>query len=388
MSAHASSPNVGQIRAKIHPAARERSLLKGLVLVFSCALLYAGCFLATVLVPYELLRPPLAAVTGLTITFLFLQAHDACHDCLTPHRWLNALLGRLLFLPAWHCYSGWVHGHNHVHHGWTNFLPTDYVWGPLSKADYDRLSPLARAYHRLGRWWPGFGVYYGIDILLGKILWLQPEIRGRKRKLIWLADVLLVALGIVAWGAAIVALARHFQLAASPAWLIFWAQVVPFGVAMWLVGFITYLQHTHPKIAWFKDLGEWNFYNGQVLGTAHIRFPRRINAATHFIMEHTAHHVDPRIPLFALPAAQADLEQAFPHDVHDQVFTIRGFFYTQRVCQLYDFENHRWLNWRGEPTSSRTFQPGQTTDVAKLLATAPSTAPSSQPETQPVAAAG
>ena len=374
-----SSLNVGQVCAAIRPGSRQRSLAKGLAMVVPCVLLYAAGFLATVAVPYEIVRPVLAGFTGLFITFLFLQSHDACHDSLTPSRWLNATLGRLLFLPAWHTYSGWVHGHNHVHHGWTNFLPTDYVWGPISKADYDRLSWLGKAYHRLGRWWPGFGLYYGFDILFFKIILLQPEIRGRKRRLIWLADVLIVVLGMVATAGIIVALKWAWQLPASAAWLIYWAQVVPFAVAMWLVGFITYLQHTHPQIAWFKNLDEWSFYNGQVLGTAHIRFPAKINMATHYIMEHTAHHVDPRIPLYYLPPAQADLEAVYHDDVPDQTFTLRSFFYTQRVCQLYDFENHRWLNWQGEPTSSRTFQPPQ---VAK-----PALAQPAETSAQPVSAA-
>ena len=38
--------------------------------------------------------------------------------------WHLGLIGRVLFVPAWHNFTGWIHAHNHVHHGWTNFQPS------------------------------------------------------------------------------------------------------------------------------------------------------------------------------------------------------------------------------------------------------------------------
>jgi omega-6 fatty acid desaturase (delta-12 desaturase) len=169
-----------------------------------------------------------------------------------------------------------------------------------------------------------------------------------------MADNALVVGGVVLQGAAAVAIARMWGTASSPLATLFWALFVPYAVAMWLLGFLTYLHHTHPQIPWFNDREEWSFYRGQVLGTAHVQFGRRINGTIHNIMEHTAHHVDPRIPLYHLPIAQQDLENAF--DVVEHAFSLRSFAYTQRVCQLYDFENHCWLSYAGERTSSRTFQ--------------------------------
>lgn len=368
MSTHSHSLNAGQVRASIDPAARKRSVFTALCIVLPCYLLYAGMVAATIAVPFEWARPILSVLTGLVSTLLFLQAHDAGHDSLTPHRWLNGLIGRILFLPSWHPFSGWVHAHNHVHHGWTNFVLRDYAWAPMSKVDYDRFPHWRQAMIRLYRWWPGFGLYYGWEVLFLKSMLPQPEVRSPKQRRVWWFDVAFLIAGTVALGAITAALGKAWGVPASPAWLIFWVQVVPFMIAMWLVGFITYLHHTNPQIAWFKDPEEWSFYCGQVLGTTHTRFPSRISYLIHNIMEHTAHHVDQRIPLYNLPAAQAALETTYHEDIVDPVFSWRSFFYAQRVCQLYDFENHRWQNYRGEHTSSRTFR-------ARPTSAAPSESP-------------
>lgn len=290
-------------------------------------------------------------------SLLFVLGHDAAHDSLTPFRRLNAILARLLFVPSWHPYTGWVHGHNHVHHGWTNLSPVDYVWVPLSREEYSRLPAWRRAIVRLHRSWPGFGLYYSSQIHWKKVVLPQPEVRDPRQRLRWRLDNLFVLGAVAATGAGAVALARAAGVDAPAPWLLLWALVVPYAVTAWLLGFLTYLHHTHPRIPWFRDEAEWSFHRGQVLGTAHVRFGGPIDGAIHNIMEHTAHHVDPRIPLYRLARAQDDLEVRFSDDVVGHRFTIRSFAYLQRVCRLYDFEGHRWLDWSGEPTSRRTFEP-------------------------------
>ena len=69
---------------------------------------------------------------GLSISFLFVIGHDACHDSLTPSHRLNMVLGRLCFLPTLHPFVCWELGHNRLHHGWTNLRGVDYVYTPYS----------------------------------------------------------------------------------------------------------------------------------------------------------------------------------------------------------------------------------------------------------------
>jgi acyl-lipid omega-6 desaturase (Delta-12 desaturase) len=344
-------PNAGQVRAAMPGDTRRRSLLVALALLAPSVVLYLAAWVLTIAAPWWL-WPVLSPLTGLAAAVLFVIAHDAAHDAFTPYRAINAVLARILFVPSWHSYTGWVHAHNHIHHGWTNLQQRDYVWAPLSLAEYRSLPAWKRLLVRVYRWWPGFGLYYLVEILVKKILIVQPETRRWKNRLRWALDDLLVVLGVAAQTVATLAIARRLGATAHPALVIVAAQIVPCLMALWLVGFVTYLQHTHPSIPWFQDLDEWTFYTGQVLGTTHTDFARGVNRLIHNIMEHTAHHVDPRIPLYHLPRAQEKLATEHPPVRHN--FSWRSFGYLQRTCQLYDFERHCWLSFDGRATTSRT----------------------------------
>jgi len=348
-----SYPNVGQLRAVFSPEMRLREWRRAAVVWLPSMAFYLLSIVATVAAPWWL-WPPLVAMNSLGGALLFILSHDAAHDALTPSHLTNQILARLSFLPSWHPHTGWVHAHNHVHHGWTNFQPKDYVWAPMSYEQYQARSTRGRAWVRFCRWWPGFGFYYIVEVLWKKIWLPQPETKRRKTRLQWLADDALMIGLIAAQSAGILVLAAYWQVT-TPAWLlILGTQIVPFVACNWLIAFVTYLQHTHPSIPWFQKIHEWSFYMGQVRGTVHTRFPRGINGWIYNIMEHTAHHVDPRIPLYHLPPAQERL-QAEHHPVNHK-FTWRSFTYTQRVCQLYDFTNHRWQSFAGEATSVRTIE--------------------------------
>ena len=69
------------------------------------------------------------------------------------------------------------------------------------------------------------------------------------------------------------------------------------------------------------------------------------------IMQHTAHHVDPKIPLYRLPQSQRCLEQVYPQEIVVESWSIRGLIRTMARCKLYDYENHRWMNFDGRPTT-------------------------------------
>lgn len=344
-------PTANQVRADMAAETRERTVAKALVALTPTVLLYLASVVAVIAAPIWA-WPVLMPLCGLIMSIMFVVAHDAAHDSLTPYPWLNGLIGRVLFIPAGHNFSGWVHAHNHVHHGWTNFQPRDYVWCPLSLEQYRQRSKLGQWWVRFGRWWPAFGLYYTIDILWGRIILPQPDVKQAKARRRWHLDNVVLLAGVIAQGAATLAVARAMGVTTHPVLLIVGAQFVPFFVCQWLVGFLTYLHHTHPSIPWFQDLHQWTFYMGQICGTTHVQFPGRVNRWIHNIMEHNAHHVDPKIPLYHLIEAQEQIE-----DHHQPVVTAfgtRSFLYTQRVCQLYDFENHTWLSYDGRTTSSRT----------------------------------
>jgi omega-6 fatty acid desaturase (delta-12 desaturase) len=60
-------------------------------------------------------------------------------------------------------------------------------------------------------------------------------------------------------------------------------------------------------------------------------------------MEHGAHHLDARIPLYRLKAAQAALAKMVPQTVVDLSFST--YWRTMRECKLFDFAAQRWVGF-------------------------------------------
>src|SRR5262249_24761603 len=91
-------PDVAEVRSQISPGHRVR-LLSGVLSYLLPTLAWVGTFAGIVLLPWWA-KLPLGLLNGILIGVLFIVGHDACHGILTPHRWLNRLLGRLCLLPS------------------------------------------------------------------------------------------------------------------------------------------------------------------------------------------------------------------------------------------------------------------------------------------------
>jgi omega-6 fatty acid desaturase (delta-12 desaturase) len=339
--------SVKAVRDTLPADARERSAAVG-VACFAVSLLGWGAVTAALaLAPSWWARVPLAVAGGLAAGVLFIVGHDACHGSLTPSAGLNGLLGRVAFLPSLHPFVAWAHSHNALHHGWTNLRGKDPVYAPLTLGEYRALGPWRRLLERAYRTWLGVGLLYLLEI------WWPLEIvpnaehrapmdrRGsfaRDRALV-LAFVPLEALGLYA-------LSGSWAVAAL-------GVVLPFLTFAWLMGFATFQHHTHPRVVWYDDEREWSYYRSQVQGTVHVEFPRWVDALLHHIMDHTAHHVDTRVPLYRLKDAQRAVEEAFGEEnVISVPFSLGGTRRTFRACQLYDYRAHRWLSFDGTPTTA------------------------------------
>ncbi len=338
-------PSISQVKAALPDEVRTRSVVKGLALFALSGLFYWLSFVAALLPLHPALRVAASVVNGGMIALLFIIGHDACHGSLTPLPWLNKTLGRLAFLPSWHPFICWDLGHNRLHHSWTNLRGRDYVWVPLSKQEYDALPAWRRGLERFYRTLPGVGVYYAWEIWARHMIFPRASDRKRLAPGLLHADRLLVAAFIIAQITAAVFSARAFGVSS---WLsIGLAVVLPQVLWNTLMGLVILLHHTHPRVRWYDDPEEWTYYAGQVSGTVHVIFPWPIGPILHHIMEHTAHHIDPRIPLYNLPAAQRAAETAFQADVIRSPFTLANLRLVLGRCQLYDYRNHRWLRFDG-----------------------------------------
>jgi len=347
-------PSVRDVRANFDELAHRKSTFKGLALFIISVIPYALGYWGFLALEGWWAKLLAMFVLSGAIPALFIIGHDACHQALTPHAWLNRIVGRLAMLPGWHAYAVWDYGHNSLHHGWTNVRTKDLVWTPLSKEEYDAISAPYRFLHRLYRTSWGVGLYYMVEMWI-KFGMTQAKVKTSKTNRLFWAD----RLSVVAFAITQIVIVTLFtdRAGLSGGWwlvtieLVLAGVIVPFLLWNWLMGFVVFLHHTHPKVPWYGDEQDWTFYAGQIQSVVHVELPRPIELILHNIMEHTAHHVDPRIPLYNLENCQKMLEQAYAGDIVTVPFSWGEYFHTLRTCRLYDYENHRWLDWDGTPTT-------------------------------------
>lgn len=357
-------PTVKATRDVLPPESRTRSTTTGLLYFAITAVVYSATFASTAMATSWPARVGFALANGLASGMMFIIGHDACHGSLTPNSKLNAWLARLAFLPSLHPLAAWEYSHNTLHHGWTNLRGKDPVYCPMSLEEFRRLSPLRRRLERLYRSWPGL-----LPLYLATIWWpLEIHPTGEHRKRIdkrrtftfdrRLVGAFVIVEVVVALVFAMTRAHADGLTSASTIALILArvASVVllPFFTFSWLMAFATFQHHTHPRVIWYSDEAEWSFFRSQVEGTVHVVFPRWIELLLHNIMEHTAHHIDTRVPLYHLANAQQAVEAAFGEErVITERFSFAGMSRVFRCCQLYDYAAHQWLSFNGHPTTQR-----------------------------------
>ncbi|MDE3010802.1 MAG: fatty acid desaturase [Pseudomonadota bacterium] len=331
-----------------------RSTATALLLLAFDVALFSGTIALTVLAQSLALKLLAGVAAGLLTGRLFILGHDACHQSFTPHRGLNRVLGRIAFLPSLTPYSLWDVGHNVVHHGYTNLKGFDFVWAPLTLAEYLALPAWRRTLERIYRSGWGAGIYYFIEMWWLRMYFPRSAYLGARRA-VFTRDCLLVTAFALAWiGGLGVAAGATGQ---SALLLIATGFVLPFVVWNYMIGFVVYVHHTHTAVSWHDDKAVWAKAQPFVSTTVHLTFPCGIGAALHHIMEHTAHHVDMGVPLYRLEAAQQLLEDRLPGCIIVQPFSVRWYFETAQRCKLYDFQRHQWTDFDGRATAPPRPQP-------------------------------
>lgn len=295
---------------------------------------------------------------GIMIGILFVVGHDAGHNSLTPHRWLNNLLGQVALLPAFHPLSLWVNVHNHTHHRWTNLSPRDYVWTPLSLDQYRDLPRRKQFLYQFYRSAFGPLIYYIYEFWWRKILFPRRCEVHRIRRAHLIDTAAVMAFAAVYFTVLLVGAERGwFGGTARPWWNPFlFGFVLPFLVWNTLMSFVIYLHHTHPRIRWYDDEEVWKRSPAQLESAVHVIFPGPINRMFHWIMEHTAHHLRPSIPLYHLQAAQREIEASDGDHIIVFHWSISAHLDVVRRCKLYDYRANRWMDFDGNYTSV----PGET----------------------------
>lgn len=282
------------------------------------------------------------------IVRLFVIGHDACHGAFFRHDWLNHVIGRLAFLPSMTAFSLWDVGHNVAHHGFNNLKGRDQVWAPFSKTEFDALPRHRRLLERVYRSGAGWGLYYLLELWWKKLYFAtRRQIGASRAKYHW--DSALVTVGMLGWIVLVVGVALETDQ--SVLVLLVLGIIVPFALWNAVMGFVVFVHHTHPKIAWFIKRQDWQKHRAYLTATVHVRFPFGLDRLLHNIMEHNAHHLNPRIPLYSLRRAQRALTERFADQFEAYRLTWSMYRDCVRRCKLYDFSSHAWLDFRGRVTS-------------------------------------
>jgi omega-6 fatty acid desaturase (delta-12 desaturase) len=330
---------------------RRASTLRGTYVFLRAALAYLALYAGMFLLPYPWLQLVACFTLPWAIGALFVIGHDAAHGSLVASYRGNHVLGRLAMLPAYHPFTSWIYAHNTLHHGGTCLKTTHPDFPPLSKEEYDALPGWRRLLYRNYRQPWGIGLCYLCDFYLGYLLLPRPEHRAPQRRT-FEADRLLVLaffalqMGVGYWLAGFVEvpiLPRGLHAVA--------AAFVPWLIWLTFMGIASFVQHTHPRTAWYADEREWSFYHVQLRSSTHMVLPWPIGSLLHNIMDHPAHHIDPTIPLYELPAGQKLLEEHAPDDSVVAPLTFGELLRICRVCKLYDYRRHAWTDFAGNPTT-------------------------------------
>lgn len=325
----------------------ERRLWRGLALFVFHALLVATLFAVAMLSSSMWISAPATFALGIAMGTLFVVGHDACHEALFDQHGLNRIVGTIAFLPSLHPYSTWALGHNRYHHGWTMLRSRDYVYPPLRREEYAALGATRKSVWRFFHSLPGIGFYYLVEIWWRHLVWRRDASDREMSETEYRFDLALVCSFAIFAAMLGTWLARApgdpVELAFAHAMLVLAGAFLVFN---WVMAFVTILHHRHPRARWYAERADWDFYKGQVCGTIHLRMPRIVEAFFGNILEHTAHHVDKKVPMYRLRECQSALESAFGSDVIVEHLSLRYLLGILRECQLYDYERHAWSRFQ------------------------------------------
>jgi len=236
------------------------------------------------------------ALTPLAAGFLvriFIIFHDCGHrSFVTSPRagsWIGFLTGVLTLTPFFY----WSHQHAR-HHATTGNLDrrgTGDIW-TLTLREYREASPVRRLVYRVFRNPLVMFVIGPAYMFLIKYRFAQPGAGRRWHRSVLLSN--LAIFGVAALGIALVGW-KAYLLIQIPVTLISGAGGV------WLF----YVQHQFEDAYWVRT-GSWDFAEAAVLGSSYYRLPGLMQWFSGNIGFHHIHHLNPRIPNYALPRCHTE----------------------------------------------------------------------------------
>ena len=339
------SVKLQELRNAISPERYRRSPARALLWYGFDGALYLLSIAGALLLPWWWAQILCGLLAGSAVAFMFVWAHDAAHGALFQSKRVGEILGTLFMLPSLNMYRLWAFGHNRVHHGFTSLVSIDWIWRPWTPAEYRAKSVWQRLLYRLERSPYGCALHYLLRVWWPGMVRFRADPKNKDQRSFLLAKIYTLLFFLV--------------FSAMALWLSGWvgwfaALILPFVVFNYYIALFVFLHHTHPDLPFFSEKEEWSQSIGQMYCSTVVRCSALSEALIHGILIHAPHHVDPRIPFYHLRGAYADLRKHYGAYLHESRFSfalVRRIF---RQCQLYDYENKRWLSFR----SLRQMVPG------------------------------
>lgn len=349
------NPSPSEMFGQIPAAARRLGFAPGLIKFFGLGFAYLTLVAGAVVLPGWPLKAVCVVTASLAIAGLYVLGHDAGHGTLVPGYRLNRWLARIAFLPAYAPLASWHRAHVLLHHNFLRVRGKDMVWMPWSLEDYRAASTWRKGWYRFLRTIPGLSFYWTVGNWFPYLLFPPGTALGPRSKQFHLDRALVLGFACVLFAAlrvlAHAAEAWPWAEPVGPAGTLLLGLVAPYLCWTWLVGLVDLVHHTHPRSICFADASDWDYYDATVRSTVHVILPSGLHWLANNILEHNAHHVDPRVPLHRLPEAQDRLQAAYSEDIHTEHLNARYVLWLFRTCRLYDYERRRWLDYDGTPTS-------------------------------------
>jgi omega-6 fatty acid desaturase (delta-12 desaturase) len=327
----------------------QTSNCKGLLLCAHELVVYSALIAMVLFVPFMPVKILASILAGFKLTAFFTLGHDAGHCSLVESKRLNWWLAQVLAILCWQNQKLWALDHNLLHHQKTNGEQFDFYL-PLSKSEFDALSPAGKLFERFVRA-PnliGFGANFVCRWWIATRL--IPSAETPRKHLVTayknIASILVyhaAFIGLLWISPSFAPISRAMAL-----WLGF---AMPLAIFAQVMGTSIYLMHTNERLPWFKgELSRKGDFAPE-LCAMHMTLPQPIHKFIHYVFAHSVHHAHPGIPPYNLLKAQLHFDKLLGDRALVEPMTITGVLRTLRVCKLYDFEKHQWLDFDGAPTT-------------------------------------
>lgn len=261
---------------------------------------------------------------GTALTGFFVLGHDCGHRSFAKRKWVNNLVGHIMFLPLLYPFHSWRILHNY-HHTHTNKLNIDNAWKPLVTEDYDNFGVIGQWFYRRVRgrfWWLGsIGHWAALHFN-----WWQFEDKERQQVRF---SVLFVLAG------AIIGFPLLFATVGIGGIVKFW--LMPWLVYHFWMSTFTIVHHSAPDIP-FTPVDEWHEATAQLAGTVHCDYPRWVEFLCHDINVHVPHHIASCIPSYNLRLAHQAIKENWGESVKERRFSWALMKDITELCHLYDAE--------------------------------------------------